>query len=102
MQSDQSRATLEIEIFGDNTPPEMIEVSGEVVTSLKPNRVGTFDTEMLSMSLTGQSSRGPVQIGLQPKRPTRGSGGPNPDTGQIDSFFDVFFDLTVSPPGQNP
>jgi hypothetical protein len=56
----------------------------------------TFDTEMLSMSLTGfNPSLGAVQIRESPTRPSLGKLLFDPVTGGIDSFFDVFTELSM-------
>ncbi|MBI5394657.1 MAG: PEP-CTERM sorting domain-containing protein [Verrucomicrobia bacterium] len=73
--------------------PVQTEVFGKI-----GNTTGTFDTEMLSMSLTGTSPFGPFMIRESPTLASTGQttiadlGG-----GQyhIDSFFDVFTELSV-------
>ncbi len=57
-----------------------------------------FDTEMLSMDLVGNSPNGPFMIRESPTRASLGrySVATRPDgTYQIDSFFDIFTELSV-------
>jgi hypothetical protein len=64
---------------------------------------GTFDTEMLAMSLSGNSPFGPFMIRESPTRASTGrtsitdlSGPPSPPGPyHIDSFFDVFTELSI-------
>ncbi|MCP4993563.1 MAG: hypothetical protein GY934_07235, partial [Gammaproteobacteria bacterium] len=66
------------------------------------------DTEMVSLRLTGMSSKGPVLVRLNPDIPTIGvideQANNTPGTldvppftpkGQADSFFDVFFEIVL-------
>jgi hypothetical protein len=78
-------------------PAQPILMTGPVDTvayGRNPGQLGTFDTEMLSMSLTG----GPVMIR---ESPTRASTGKTTITDigggmyHIDSFFDVFTELSL-------
>ncbi len=63
------------------------------------NTTGSWDTEMVSMSLTGQAPGGPViEIRESPTLPSPGQivVSDLPDgTFQIDSFFDVFTEISI-------
>ena len=62
------------------------------------SRTGTFQTEMLSMSLSGLVGTIPVQVRQDPNRPSLGATTITDLGGgqfQIDSFFDVFTELSV-------
>jgi hypothetical protein len=73
--------------------PVRVEVFGKV-----GNVTGTFQTEMLSMDLTGSSPSGPVMIR---ESPTQASTGQTTITDigggeyRISSFFDVFTELSI-------
>lgn len=73
-------------------------VGVEVYGRSGPSETGTFDTEMLQLSLTGLSPLGQVLIRESPTLPSLGrttitdlGGGQY----QIDSFFDVFTELSI-------
>lgn len=81
--------------------PLPVELTGPVTTVVSGktgNTTGTFDTEIVSMSLTGDVGGVPIEIRESPTLPSQGQttitdlGG-----GQwhIDSFFDVFTELSV-------
>jgi hypothetical protein len=81
--------------------PTPILLTGPVETMVFnkiDNTTGTFDTEMISMTLTGDVGGLPVQIREDPDRPSLGQtdivdlGG---GLYHIDSFFDVFTELWV-------
>ena len=89
----------------NGSPPQPILMTGPVDTiayGRSPGQLGTFDVEMLAMNLTG----GPVMIRESPTKQSLGKtsitdigppgpGGP-PDAGyHIDSFFDVFTELSL-------
>jgi PEP-CTERM motif len=62
------------------------------------NTTGTFNTEMLSMSLTGNSPFGPFMIRESPTKQSLGQTriqGPSGGLYHIDSFFDVFTELSL-------
>jgi hypothetical protein len=63
------------------------------------NAVGSsfFDTEMLSLNLSGTSPFGPFMIRESPTLASlgRASVQPSGNTFMIDSFFDVFFELSI-------
>jgi hypothetical protein len=93
------QSTLDGMVSVNNGPPQPIAMNGPVSTKALEkgpgNTTGTFDTEMLSMSLTG----GP---GLMIREsPTRASTGKTTITDigggmwHIDSFFDVFTELSL-------
>jgi len=59
---------------------------------------GTFDTEIIAMSLTADSPLGPVEMRQDPNRPSLGRTTITDLGGglyHIDSFFDVFTELSV-------
>lgn len=62
------------------------------------NVTGTFNTQMISMDLTGNVAGNPVIIRVDPTTPTLGQTSITDIGGglyQISSFFDVFTDLSV-------
>ena len=62
------------------------------------NVTGTFDTEMLSMSLSGVTPLGPFMIRESPTLPSLGKTSITDIGGglyRIDSFFDVFTELSI-------
>jgi hypothetical protein len=78
-------------------PAQPILMTGPVDTvayGRAPGQLGTFDTEMLSMSLTG----GPVMIRESPTKASTGKTSIADIGGgmyHIDSFFDVFTELSL-------
>jgi hypothetical protein len=80
-------------MFGTLTGPTTTKAFGKV-----GNTTGTFDTEMLSMSLSGSVGGFDIQIRESPTLPSLGQtvitdlGG---GLYQIDSFFDVFMEMSV-------
>ncbi|MEX2307042.1 MAG: PEP-CTERM sorting domain-containing protein [Pirellulales bacterium] len=97
------QSQLDAMVSINNGPPVPIMMQGPVRTVAfgkgPSNPTGVFDTEMLSMSLTG----GGVMIRESPSRPSLGKtsiqdiGTPGPPDGpyHIDSFFDVFTELSL-------
>ena len=85
--------------------PEVVELEGVVVRRDGPETgegTGTIETEIVSMDLTGGSSLGQIRLRTPENPPSGGQGTliPQPDgTFRIDSFFDVFTELTVDGPG---
>jgi len=70
-----------------------------VKVNVTPQATGTdFDTEIVSMSLTGRSPSGPYTLRESPGQPSTGqtslSALPGGDF-QVDSFFDVFVELSL-------
>jgi hypothetical protein len=82
-------------------PPVPVLMTGPVSTLVlgKAGHVtGTFDTEMLSMSLTGMTPLGPIMIRESPTLPSLGKTSISDIGGglyHIDSFFDVFTELSI-------
>ena len=79
-------------------PIDMMGPVRTVVHGKVGNITGTFDTEMLAMSLTGVSPFGPLMVRESPTLPTLGKTSINDLGGglyHIDSFFDVFTELSV-------
>jgi PEP-CTERM motif len=65
---------------------------------LSPTGTGTFDTEMLALSLSGTSPLGPFMIRESPTKQSLGQTSVTDIGGglyQIDSFFDVFTELSI-------
>jgi hypothetical protein len=81
----------------NNGPLQPILMTGPVDTvayGRAPGQLGTFDTEMLQMSLTG----GPVMVRESPTRASTGKTSITDIGGgmyHIDSFFDVFTELSL-------
>jgi PEP-CTERM motif len=90
-------STLEGQVSVNNGPLQPIMMSGPVDTialGRGPGALGTFDVEMLSMSLTG----GPLMIRESPTRASTGKTSITqigPSLYHIDSFFDVFTELSL-------
>lgn len=91
--------------FGGMSFPLRLHGPVSILTRDKVGAVtGTFDTEMLSMSLTGSSPFGDIMVRESPTLPSMGrvmiadinSGG----LFRIDSFFDIFTELSLDG-GQN-
>jgi hypothetical protein len=88
-------------IFDDGSGPRRVELTGPVsiVTRGKGGATtGSWDTEILSMSLSGDFGGIPVEIRESPSLPSPGETKvmDNGDgTFQIDSFFDVFTELSI-------
>jgi hypothetical protein len=79
------------------TGPVQVRVQG---LAADPDGLGTFDTELLSMTLTGNSPFGPIQIRESPTMPSLGRTTIEeigPGQFRIDSFFDVFVELELPP-----
>jgi hypothetical protein len=82
-------------------PPVPITLMGPVTTIVFGkigNTTGTFQTEMLSMNLSGPTPLGPIMIRESPTLPTLGSTSITDIGGgmyHIDSFFDVFTELSL-------
>jgi hypothetical protein len=92
----QSQLHAMVSINGDPAVP--INMSGPVRTVARnkgpTDTTGTFDTEMLSMSLTG----GPVMVRESPTKASTGKTSITDIGGgmwHIDSFFDVFTELSL-------
>jgi hypothetical protein len=78
-----------------------VPVSVSVFKASGPNGspLGTFNTEMLSLNLSTVTGFGPVMIRESPTLQSLGQTMISPDTGglfHIDSFFDVFTELSVN------
>ena len=65
--------------------------------NLSPDGTGTFNTEMLALSLSGTYLGAPFMIRESPTKQSTGltSVAPAPGGYQIDSFFDVFTELSL-------
>jgi hypothetical protein len=92
-----------VDLGGGPMGPIPIEMEGPVSTIVfgkVGNTTGTFDTEMLSMSLTGTTPFGPVMVRESPTLPSLGRTsitdlGSGMGPYHIDSFFDVFTELSL-------
>ncbi len=85
--------------IGQGLGPISLTGPVEVVTTNRLlSTTGTFDTEIVSMSLSGNSLAGFLMIREDPARPSTGSTDITDIGGglfHIDSFFDVFTELSV-------
>jgi hypothetical protein len=75
-------------------------LSGPVQTEVKDkvSQTGTFDTQMLSLDLTGTVGGHAIEVMLDPAKPTVGQTTITAEGGglfKIDSFFDVFTELSL-------
>jgi hypothetical protein len=93
-------SNLQAEVSVNGGPFLPITMQGPVDTiaygrSPGPGQIGTFDTEMLAMSLTGP---GGIRIRESPTKASLGKTSVQPIGGgmfHIDSFFDVFTELSL-------
>jgi hypothetical protein len=99
-------STLEAMVSVNGSPPQGINMNGPVqtVAFLKgpTDTTGTFDTEMLAMNLVGTVMGNPVMIRESPTKASSGktsitdlSGPGPPGPYHIDSFFDVFTEISL-------
>ncbi len=85
----------------NGSPFQPVNGSGPVTTEVfgkTGNITGTFQTEMLSMNLSGVSPFGPLMIRESPTLPSLGQTSITDIGGglyRIDSFFDVFTELSI-------
>jgi hypothetical protein len=103
----QFNSTLEVQVSVNGGPAQGMTMNGPVTTVayLKgpASPTGSFDTEMLSMNLLGTFMGNPVMIRESPSRPSLGKtsiedvgpAGPPDGPYHIDSFFDVFTELSL-------
>jgi hypothetical protein len=88
-------------IFDDGSGPQLIILTGPVTTVARGKggaTTGSWDTEMLSMSLSGDVGGVSIEIRESPQLQSPGatSVADNGDgTFNIDSFFDVFIELSI-------
>jgi hypothetical protein len=88
-------------IFDDGSGPQLVELTGpvKIITRGKGGATtGSWDTEILSMSLSGDVGGVTIEIRESPSLPSPGKTSvvDNGDgTFQIDSFFDVFTELSI-------
>jgi hypothetical protein len=87
--------------FDDGSGPQAVTLTGPVTTVVRGKggaTTGSWDTEILSMDLSGDVGGVSIDIRESPGIPSPGKlkVAPNADgTFQIDSFFDVFVELSV-------
>jgi hypothetical protein len=97
----QGPALVTVPSMGITNMPATLNATGPVRTIVYGkvgNTTGTFDTEMLSMSLTGLSPLGPYMIRESPTLASLGRTSITDIGGgqyRIGSFFDVFTELSV-------
>ena len=90
---------LRADVTISGNPVGQVELTGPVTTMVfgkVGNTTGTFQTEMISMSLTGNVGGGIVEIQESPTMPSQGETTITDLGGglyHIDSFFDVFTEL---------
>ena len=90
---------LRADVTISGNPVGQVELTGPVTTMVfgkVGNTTGTFQTEMISMSLTGNVGPGVVEIRESPSLPSLGETTITDLGGglyHIDSFFDVFTEL---------
>ena len=90
---------LRADVTISGNPVGQVELTGPVTTMVfgkVGNVTGTFQTEMISMSLTGNVGGGIVEIQESPTMPSQGETTITDLGGglyHIDSFFDVFTEL---------
>ena len=89
-------------IFDDGSGPQRVELTGPVSILTRGKggaTTGSWDTEIVSMSLSGDVGGVSIEIRESPSLPSPGETSvlDNGDgTFQIDSFFDVFVELSVA------
>ncbi len=95
-------AKLEVKVGGVSIgPPQPIFASGSVKTIVFGkigNTTGEFDTEMLQLNLSGVGPGGPFMIRESPTLASTGKtkiADHSPGLYKIDSFFDVFTELSI-------
>ena len=93
-------STLTAMVSANGSPDQPVSLSGPVDTLVlgkAGNTTGTFQTEMLSLNLSGNSPFGPVMIRESPTLQSLGQTSITSTTGgfHIDSFFDIFTELSV-------
>lgn len=97
----QSGLDAMVSISGIGGPYIPIHLEGPVETNAygrtAPGQTGNFQTEMIAMSLTGNVGTQTVMIRESPTLPSLGQTSILPEGGmfRIDSFFDVFTELSL-------
>jgi hypothetical protein len=91
-----------------SVPIEPISLTGtieqEVVGRTDPTATGTWETEIVAMSLSGSLFGFPLTLTLDPSQPSTGItsivplGQDNDLSFRIDSFFDIFVELKLGTP----
>jgi len=87
--------------FDDGSGPQPVSLSGPVSTVVRGKggaTTGSWDTEILSMSLSGDVGGVSIEIRESPSLPSPGAVSVSDIGGgdfQIDSFFDVFTELSI-------
>ena len=98
---EEFQSTLQGNATVGGIPVGPISLQGpvQVITQGKTgNTTGTFQTEMISMSLSGNVGGFPVQVRESPAQPSTGQTTITDIGGglfQIDSFFDVFTEISI-------
>ena len=104
----QSFLSGDAEVFQSGVPiasgPVSLQGGVQVLTQGKTgNTTGTFDTEIVAMSLTGTFGGNPIEVRENPNQPSTGQTTITDIGGglfRIDSFFDVFTEISLDG-GQN-
>jgi len=96
--------TAPVTVYLTGTPLGTLSATGTMDVGLSgrtgPDQTGTWPTDIDSLDLTGTFDRMPLAIGLDTSESSSGTTSITPLTGnlqefRIDSFFDVFVDLTL-------
>ncbi len=88
--------------FDDGSGPQPVVLTGPVTTVVRGKggaTTGSWDTEILSMNLTGDVGGIPIEIRESPSLPSVGQTTVTAIGGgrwQIDSFFDVYTELSIA------
>jgi hypothetical protein len=88
-------------IFDDGSGPQLVTLAGPIQTVARGKggaTTGSWDTEILSMSLSGDVAGIPIEIRESPSLPSPGETVVTDIGGgefRIDSFFDVFTELSI-------
>jgi hypothetical protein len=89
-------------IIDDGSGPQLVELTGPITTVIRnkgASTTGYWETEMVSMSLTGDVGGIPVEIRESPSKKSPGKTkvkDKGDGTFHVDSFFDVFTEISVA------
>ncbi len=98
-EHEEFESILRADVTISGNPVGQVELTGPVETVVRGktgNTTGTFDTEIIAMSLVGSVGGGTIEIQESPSQPSQGQTTITDIGGglyQIDSFFDVFTEL---------
>jgi len=106
-EMDQFNSTVDADLFVNGAPQGHVVLTGQVMVQILGYNVGTpgtpFPTEMLQLNLSGLTPLGPVLVRESPELHSFGQTEIDDlgnGTFRIDSFFDVFTELSLDG-GQN-